>query len=100
MLNTAPQHVDHASFCNLTLEPGQKSSPLGTVMLKIDGLDQRSLGLENKVAKLRKVYRMLAIVVFGIAENPTAPAETRLRIGRLSGFKRFNSGRAGHRGDD
>ncbi len=45
-------------------------------MLKIECLNQRSLGLEDKVTKLRQVYCILAVVGFGIAENPTAPAET------------------------
>jgi hypothetical protein len=100
MFDPMPEYIDNASFCDLTLESGQKSSPCRTIVLKIEGLDQRSVRVENKVTKLREVYRILAVVILGIAENPTGPAESLLRIGCFSRFKRFAPCRACQRGDD
>src|SRR5215831_9258500 len=101
VLHAMSKHVDHAALGDLTLHAGEELAASWTVVIEIERLgDLRLCGVQEG-AELRKVYTELAVVVLGLARNPSGtsvpfPNEANT----LARGRRFAGRLAGHCRDD
>src|SRR5438093_2803522 len=70
VLDAVTQHVDRASFRDLSLQPRQKLPPCRAVLVEVQRFNDAGLCLPQKGRKLHEIHAILAVVVIRRAADP------------------------------
>jgi len=100
VLDAVAQHVDHPPLADLPLQPGQELPTGRTILVQAKILRRLCLRGTEKLAKLHQVHRVLAVVVAGIAVNPSRAAIGHVAFSNCSGLGGERRSGASHRHAD